>query len=114
SLIDKEGAAAALQTGAPLMFGPKNNFIYFEGWTRNAAETMGLFRYNPKTDKKTLIYSNPTVDVMSVIPSFDHKSIVGVWVMPGKPEVVALNPKSPRIQLLAALSHAIQDAKVEI
>lgn len=114
SLIDNKSAAAALQTGGPVMFGPDNESVYFRDWTQNAAETMGLYSYNLNTGKKKRLYANPHVDIAGLIESFDRTSIVGVSIEPGKPQTLALNPKAPRIQLLAALRQALPKAHVDI
>lgn len=106
--------AAALMTGGPIMFGPHNKTVYFEDWTHNAAETMGLYSYNVKTGKKTLLYANPKVDLGGVMESFNRRSLVGLTIEPGKPEIIALKPKSPRIQLLAELKRALPKDQVEI
>ncbi len=114
NLIGNKEAAAALMTGGPIMFGPHNKTVYFEDWTHNAAETMGLYSYNVKTGKKTLLYANPKVDLDGVIESFNRRSLVGLTIEPGKPEIIALKPKSPRIQLLAELKRALPKDQVEI
>ncbi|MGH8274335.1 MAG: alpha/beta hydrolase family protein, partial [Gammaproteobacteria bacterium] len=113
-LITSKQAAAALDTGGPIMFGPDNKTVYFDDWTNNAAETMGLYSYNLAAGTKKLLYANPTVDLGEVIESFDRQSLVGVRIYPGKPETLALNPKAPRIQLLAALHQALPNVQVEI
>ncbi|MDN5864765.1 MAG: S9 family peptidase [Gammaproteobacteria bacterium] len=114
SLIGKADAAAALATGGPIMFGPDNESVYFRTWADNAARTMGLYSYDLNTGKKRLLYDNPAVDLGGVIESFDRKSLVGVEVYPGEPEILALKPKSARIQLLAALKQALPNSQVNI
>lgn len=113
-LIGNKEAASALMTGGPIMFGPHNKSVYFEDWTDNAAETMGLYSYNLTSGKKKLLYANPTVDLGGVIESFNRRSLVGLTVEAGKPEIIALKPKSPRIQLLAELERALPKVQVEI
>ncbi len=113
-LIGNKEAAAALQTGGPIMFGSDNKTVYFENWTNNPAETMGLYSYDLGNDNEKLLYANPTVDIGSAIESFSRKKLVGVNIMPGKPEILALNPKAPRIQLLAALRKALPNVQINI
>ncbi|MGH8161887.1 MAG: alpha/beta hydrolase family protein [Gammaproteobacteria bacterium] len=122
AIAGKEPGIAAIEGGGPIMFGPNNQAVYFMDWANNAAETMGLYSYNFKTGKKKLIYANPTVgvgggafgDYGAFIPSFNRQSLVGLRIMPGKPETLAFNPKSRRIQLLATISQALPNAQVEI
>ncbi len=113
-IMSKRAAAASLSIGGPIMFGPNNKNVYVEYWTNNPAETMGLYSYNFATGKKNLLYANPTVNIGSVIESFNRKSIVGLYIEPGKPEALALKPKSQRIQLLSALSQALPNVQVNI
>jgi len=113
-IMSKRAAAASLSTGGPIMFGPDNKNVYVEYWANNPAETMGLYSYNFATGKKKLLYANPTVDIGSILESFDRKSIVGLYIEPGKPEVLALKPKSQRIQLLAMLIRALPNMQVDI
>jgi dipeptidyl aminopeptidase/acylaminoacyl peptidase len=70
--------------------------------------------YNPATGKKKLLYANPKVDIRGVIESFDRKSLVGVKIEPGKPQIIALDTKAPRIQLLAGLRQALTGVQVNI
>ncbi|MGH8225183.1 MAG: alpha/beta hydrolase family protein [Gammaproteobacteria bacterium] len=113
-VASEKEAAAAVENGGPVMFGPDNKIVYFRYWTDNAAETMGLYSYDFDTGKKTLLYANPTVDVGSLIESFPRTSLVGLHIEPGKPEVIALNVKSQRIQLLAGLKQAFPGLQVGI
>src|SRR5699024_7341974 len=107
-------AAAAQANGGPIMFGPDNKKVYVSASADNAAETLGLYFYNPATGKRKLLYANPKVDIRRVIESFDRKSLVGVAIEPGKPQIIALNTKAPRILLLAALRQALPGVQVNI
>lgn len=107
-------ADASLMPGGPVMFTPDNKGMYYETWADNSAQTMGLYTYNFKTGRKKLLYNNPKVDIGGVIRSFDRKSIVGVYIEPGKPETLALNTKAPKIQLLAELEHMFPNKQVNI
>lgn len=118
----KRTASAALAIGSPLMFTPDNKSVYFAYWADNSAETMGLYRYNFDTGKKTLVYANPTVDVggglfpdfKPFMKSFSRDDLVGLRIMPGKLETLALDAKSPRMELLAELSQTFPNAQVVI
>ncbi|MGH8427225.1 MAG: alpha/beta hydrolase family protein [Gammaproteobacteria bacterium] len=122
SLINnKRAASASLATGGPIMFGPDNKSVYFEFWADNPAETMALYSYDFTTGKKALVYANPMVDLGgeyddydSFIESFSGDNLVGLRIMPGKLETLALDPKSPRIQLLAELSQTLPNVQVDI
>ena len=107
-------AAASLMTGGPVMFTRNNNGMYYEAWADNPAQTMALYTYDFKTRQKKLLYANPDVDVGDLIYSFDRKSIVGAYIEPGKPEIIALNPKAPKIQLLAQLKQIFPNKQVDI
>jgi dipeptidyl aminopeptidase/acylaminoacyl peptidase len=113
-LIGNKEAAAAMETGGPIMFGPDNNSVNFKDWTDNAAETMGLYSYDPSSGEKKRLYVNPKADIAGAIGSFSRKKIVGVRIEPGKPQILALDPKSPRMQVLAAVHQALPKAHVEI
>ncbi len=116
-----KAAAAAVANGGPVMFGPDNKTVYVEYWADNPAETMGLYRYDFDTGKKILLYANPTVDVGGEFPdytpfieSFSRDNLVGLRIMPGELQTLALDPKAPRIQLLAALSRVLPNVQIEI
>lgn len=113
-LIGARQAYAAVSNGGPIMFGPENKKVYVRAPANNAAETTGLYFYNPETGKKKLLYANPKVDIRGVIESFDRKSLVGVKIEPGKPQIIALDTKAPRIQLLVALRQALPGVQVNI
>jgi len=115
-------AAAALATGGPIMFGPHNQSVYYETWSHDAAETMGLYRINVKTWKSKPVFVSKKVDVgigdfpvvSPFITSLNHRSLVGLRTMPGKVETRAIDVKSPRIQLLAGLQQALPGKQVVI
>lgn len=113
-IMAKRAAAASLSTGGPIMFGPNNKAVYFEYWADNPAETMALYSYDFDTGKKTLLYANPEVNVGGLIESFNRKSLVGLYTEPDKPEARALDPESPKIQLLAQLMQILPNRQVNI
>lgn len=121
-IIKNRLAAAALALGTPIMFGPDNKLFYYEAWSGEPASTTGLYEFDPKTGKSTLVYANSKVDVgIGMFPiadpfikSFNLRSLVGLRIMPGKVETLALNPGASRIRLLAALSRALPNGNVQI
>lgn len=120
-LIMSDKAAAALETSRPIMFGPDNKTVYIEELADNPAETTGLYSFNFDTGKKTLLYANSVVGVGGVysdyspfIESFSRDNLVGLRIMPGEPETLALNQNAPRMQLLAALTRALPDVQIGV
>ncbi len=112
----------ANEKGGPIMFGPHNQKIYYFKETVTPKETLGLFTFNVKTWKTKLLYKNKTVDVgigafpdtTPFIRSFNDKSLVGLRIMPGRIETLALDANAPRMQLLAGLQHTFAGKEVEI
>ena len=102
----------------PIMFGPDNKTFYIPGIADNRNLTYGLYKIDPTTGKKKLLYANPDVDVgyneISYIESFNRESLVGLRTMPGKINTLVLDGHSAKIQLMAALTQSIPHKQIEI
>lgn len=122
SLLGSARAMASLETARPISFVADNNSLYLAAWSDNPAQTLGLYRINFSDNTKSLVYSNPIVDVgigefpvtEPYVLSFDQKSIVGARIMPGLPETRVFKSQDPRIQLLAMISKALPGSQLEI
>ena len=116
--VDSHG----LSTPEFITFTPDNKKIYLAQYTDNANQTRGLFLADPDTRKETLIYANKSVDIGgsefsdygALIYSYKGDNLVGLRIMPGKVQTLALDARSPKMQDLAALSRAFpkQEARI--
>jgi len=89
--------------------------IYWKG--RTPATTLGLYSLDPATKNMTEIYSDPDVDIVDVVWSFDWikpRKPIAVDTMPGAPRVHILDGDDPKAQVLASLYQAFDGQKVEI
>lgn len=103
-------------------FTPDNSKLYVAAYTDNANQTRGLWLYDPAKKSATMIYANNMSDVggsdfpdyRPMIFSYDRTRLVGLRIMPGYLETLALDAKSPKMQDLAALSQTFPKQQVEI
>ena len=103
-------------------FTPDNRKIYLAQYVDNKNQTRGLYVFDPATKTEKLLYDNPTVDAGgsgtsdygALIYSYDGSKLVGLRIMPGKVETLALDPRSPRMRDLAALAHVFPKQQVRI
>ncbi len=106
----------------PIGFTSDNQDIHLLQYINNKNETRGLMLFDPKTKKNKLIYANKTVDVGgsefsdygSLIYSYDKKKLVGLRIMPGKVVTLAIDPKSPKMQDVAALAQTFPKQQIQI
>ncbi|MGH8126930.1 MAG: alpha/beta fold hydrolase [Gammaproteobacteria bacterium] len=111
-----------LSTPNFVTFTPDNKKIYLTQYTDNKNQTRALYLANPDTKTEKLIYANKTVDVGGsdfagygpLIYSYNDKNLVGLRIMPGKVETLALDSKSPKMRDLAALAQTFPKQQVEI
>ena len=111
-----------LSSAEPIDFTPDNKDIHLLQYIKNKNQTRGLMLFDPKTKTDKLIYANKTVDVGgslfsdygSLIYSYDGKKLVGLRIMPGKVETLAIDPKSPKMQDVAALAQTFPKQQVKI
>lgn len=111
-----------LSTPSFVTFTPDNKDIYLTEYTDNANQTRGLFLVDPESKTEKLVYAAKTVDVGgtdfsnygSLIYSYNGKDLVGLRIMPGKVETLAIDAKSAKMQDLAALSQTFPNQQVEI
>lgn len=95
----------------PLVLTAHGRHFYALGETHNARRTVGLYRVNPLTLKKTLIYANPDVDVTSnalfeggaIMFNRAGDRVVALRLMAAHPHLVVLDPHSRKAMLLAAV-----------
>lgn len=79
------------------------------------SDTLGLYRYNPATDTKALIYDDPRADIDrtdfydGLIFGPEHKDIVAVITMPGRPHTVLLHKAGPAARILKAFGSGFPD-----
>lgn len=103
-------------------FTPDNKKIYLAQYTDNKNQTRGLYVFDPAKGSEKLLYDNPTVDAGgsefsdygALIYSYDGTKLVGLRIMPGKVETLALDPKSPKMRDLAALAQVFPKQQVRI
>jgi len=106
----------------PIDFTQNNKEIYVLQHINNKNQTTGLMLYNPVKTTEKLIYANNTVDVGgsdfsnygALIYSYNGKKLVGLRVMPGKVETLAIDPESPKMRDLAALAQTFPHQQVQI
>lgn len=118
---NKWGAVNEISPTPPIMFGPHDKTFYFPDIANNRHLTYGLYRIEPATGEKKILYSSPSVDIgyagpaskTPYIKSFDRKSLVGLRIMPGKTDTLVLNSHSAKIRLLAALTQDFPKRQIE-
>ncbi len=111
-----------LSTADPIDFTSDNKEIYVLQCVDNKNQTTGLTLYNPVKKTEKLVYANKTVDTGGsdfaeygpLIYSYSGRKLVGLRVMPGKVETLAIDPKAPKMQDIAALSQTFPKQQVQI
>lgn len=94
----------------PIAFTPDNKEIYFEGITPKG--TIGLYKVNPQTLQKTLMYSDPDFDIDNAYSSTywlfgsDHKTLAAFQYTTDLPQWIAVDNKSSLVGLIAGLQSA--------
>lgn len=122
TLFNGTGDTERLNSPSPLMFAPDNKRIYVIQNVANKNETKGLVLYDPENGTEKLLYDNKAVDVGGsdfagygpLIYSYNGDKLVGLRMMPGKVETLALDPHSAKIQDLAALGQVFPKQQVQI
>lgn len=93
-------------------FIPGGNDIYMLDYAANNAQTLSLYRLNPDTGKKALLYSNPQVGIDStdfhdgLIWGPKHEHVVAVETMYGRPQLSLLQSHGPAAKVLSAFSQS--------
>ncbi len=103
-------------------FTADNKKIYVTENINNKNETRALLSDDPAKKSEKLIYANKTVDVGgtsfsdygALIHSYDGKKLVGLRIMPGKVETLAIDPNSPKMRDIASLAQTFPKQQVEI
>ena len=122
TLFNGKGEATSLNAPYPVMFTPDNKRIYVIQNVDNKNETKALMLYDPQNGTEKLIYDNKVVDIGGsdfadygpLIYSYSGEKLVGLRIMPGKVETLALDPHSAKIQDLAALAQVFPKQQVQI
>lgn len=86
----------------PVGFTADNKDIYLLDFAKNSM-ALSLYRFDPDTGKKTVLLEDPDSDIDSLIYGFDHKTIIGVTLMPGRPVIKYLKPNDNAAIILKAV-----------
>lgn len=111
-----------LSYAEPIDFTPDNKKIHLLQYISNKNQTRALMLFDPKTKSDKLVYANKTVDVGgsafadygALIYSYNREKLVGLRIMPGKVETLAIDPKSQKMQDLASLAQTFPKQQVRI
>ncbi|HET7921118.1 MAG TPA: S9 family peptidase [Gammaproteobacteria bacterium] len=100
----------------PVAFTPDNKQLYFEMLTPKG--TLGLYRVDPQTLKKTLLYSDPDFDIDNTYSSTywlfggDDKTLVAFQYTSDLPQWIAVDQGSSLVGLISSLQNAFPGQSV--
>lgn len=113
SLVNNQPMDLAI---GPVGFTPDNKDLYFEDLTPKG--TIGLYKVDPGTLQKTLLYSDPDYDIDNTYSSTswlygsDHKTLAAFQYTADVPEWIAVNKADPMVSLIAGLQDAFSGQSV--
>jgi dipeptidyl aminopeptidase/acylaminoacyl peptidase len=85
----------------PVSFTPDDKALNLFDYSSKTG-TLGLYRLDPSSGKKTLLFDSPQADIGPLIYGFDHQTIIGAWLMPGRPTVELFDKNADEAKILVA------------
>ncbi|TXK64419.1 S9 family peptidase [Alkalisalibacterium limincola] len=88
----------------PVGFAEDGVHVYMRGESEQGLDS--LYLLNPETGERTDVFAHDQVDFDGLVYSADRRTLLGVRVEPGKPEIHYLQPDHPEVRIRAGLEQA--------
>lgn len=96
----------------PAGFHEDGQRVYMRGQSEGGLDV--LYLLDPETGERTDVFAHDQVDFDGLVYSADRRTLLGVRVEPGKPEIHYLQPDHPEVRIRAGLEQAFPGHAVSI